>query len=217
MLKQVWRGRGRPPNSMHSYKDRRILEYLAKIAMTYKIDSSGFFRSIIKAWHYKEAKYEKLVIRCRKRTNDYAIFLFISVQKVVAQFPIPTSILQGKNQLETYMRAIEPKSFVQTKNSEWVNPKIRNLKAGMKRINVKAKVLEIPKSKAVYTRSGKMAYVSNVLIADETDSIRISLWNQQIDEISKGDVVNIKNGKVTRFKGERQLSIGKYGSLSVID
>jgi len=26
MLKQVWRGRGRPPNSRHSYKNERLLE-----------------------------------------------------------------------------------------------------------------------------------------------------------------------------------------------
>jgi replication factor A1 len=218
MLKQVWRGRGRLPNSMHSYKDRRILEYLARIAMMYKVDSSGFFDCIVEAWNHKESECEQLVIRCRKKTNDSAIFLFTTnVQKVVAQFPIPTTILLGSNQLESYMRTMQPRRASSVKSYEGVNPRIKNLKAGMKRINLKARVLEIPKSKMVYTRSGNMAYVSNALIADETGSIRISLWNQQITIISEGDLINIKNGKVARFRGERQLRIGRHGILSVIE
>jgi len=216
MLKHVWRGRGRLPNSMHSYKDRRILEYLARIAYMHKVDSSGFFDCIVEAWNHKESECEQLVIRCRKKTNDSAIFLFTHVQKVVAQFPISTTILLGSNQLESYMRTMQPRRASSVKSDAGANPRIKNLKAGMKRINLKARVLEIPKSKMVYTRSGMMSYVSNALIADETGSIRISLWNQQINIISEGDLIKIENGKVTRFRGERQLRIGRHGSLSVI-
>ncbi len=76
-------------------------------------------------------------------------------------------------------------------------------------------MLEIPKPKTVHTRFGSKACVSNALIADETGSIRISLWNQQINTISEGDVINIENGKVARFRGERQLRIGRHGNLTV--
>ena len=217
MLKRVWRGRGRLPNSMHSYKDRRILEYLARMAVMHKVDSSGFFDCIVEAWNHKESGCKQLVIRCRKKTKDSAIFLFTNVQKVVAQFSIPTTILQGSNQLESYMRAMQPRRVSSVKSYEGANPRIKDLKAGMKQINLKARVLEIPKSKMVYTRSGMMAYVSNALIADETGSIRISLWNQQINIISEGDLINVKKGKVARFRGERQLRIGRQGSLSIIE
>jgi len=217
MLKQVWRGRGRLPNSMHLYKDRRILEYLARMAMTHKVDSSRFFDCIVEAWNHKESECKQLVIKCRKKTNDSAIFLFTNAQKVVAQFPIPTTILQGSNQLESYMRTTQPRRASSVKSYDGANPRIKNLKAGMKQINLKARVIEIPKSKLVYTRFGTMTYVSNALIADETGSIRISLWNQQIHIISEGDSINIKNGKVTRFGGELQLRIGRHGSLTVIE
>jgi len=200
---------------MHSYKDRRILEYLARMAMMHKVDSSGFFDCIVEAWNHKESGCKQLVIRCRKKTKDSAIFLFTNVQKVVAQFSIPTTILRGSNQLESYMRAMQPRRVSSVKSYEDANPRIKDLKAGMKQINLKARVLEIPKSKMVYTRSGMMAYVSNALIADETGSIRISLWNQQINIISEGDLINIKKGKVARFRGERQLRIGRQGSLSI--
>ena len=86
----------------------------------------------------------------------------------------------------------------------------------MKKVSLKAKVLEIPKSQLVYTRYGTTAYISNALINDETGSMRMSLWNQQIKTVSKGDLINIENGKVMWFKGERQLAIGRSGTLSVI-
>ena len=49
----------------------------------------------------------------------------------------------------------------------------------MKQVSVKARVFEIPKPKMVYTKWGTAAYISNALIADETGTIRISLWNNR--------------------------------------
>ena len=116
MLKQVWRGR--PPNSVHSYRDRRILEYLASIAVMHEVDSSAFFSCIVEAWNHKESACEELVIRCRGKMNDSAIFLFTNVQEVVAQFPIPTRILQGNNQLERYIRTMQSKRASSVKSHE---------------------------------------------------------------------------------------------------
>jgi len=44
----------------------------------------------------------------------------------------------------------------------------------------------------------------------------MSLWNKQIKLVSKGDLIKIGNSKVVSFRGERQLRIGRSGSLSVI-
>jgi len=157
-----------------------------------------------------------LAIRCRGRSKNSAIFLFTNGRKVVAQFPIPIAILQGKNQLESYTKTISAETS-SVKNFKGANPKIGDLKAGMKRIDLKARVLEIPKPNMVYTKFGTEARISNALIADETGTIRMSLWNQQINMVHKGDVINIKNGNVSWFGGERQLNLGRNGSLSVIE
>jgi len=215
MAKQIWRGRGRRSNSMHSYKDGRILEYLARIALVHKVDSSEFFNCILEAWNQEESECKQLAIRCRERTKNSAIFLFTNGRKVVAQFPIPLIILQGKNQLESYTKTISAKSS-SVKNFKGENSKIGDLKAGMKKIDLKAEVLKLSEPKMVYTRYGTTAYVSNALIKDETGSMRMSLWNQQINMVHKGDVINIKNGNVSWFSGERQLNLGRNGSLSVI-
>jgi len=212
--KQVLRGGSRRSSSTQSYKDGRILEYLAKIAVMHKLDSNEFLNCILEAWNHEEAKCNQLVIACRKRMRNSGIFLFTNGRKIVAQFPIPISILQGKNQLERYRKALSVKTS-SVKNSREINSKIGDLKVGMKRINLKAKVLELPEPKMVYTKYGTTAFVSNALVRDETGSIRMSLWNQQIHNVSEGDEINIKNCRVTWFSGEKQLNLGRSGSLSV--
>jgi len=87
----------------------------------------------------------------------------------------------------------------------------------MKKVRLKVEVLEIPKSRLVYTRYGTTAYVSNTVIGDETGSMKMSLWNHQISMVHKGDVVDVKNSEVAWFSGERQLRLGRSGSLSVIE
>jgi len=216
MAKQIWRGRGRPLKSMYSNKDGRILENLARIAMLHKVDASEFFNCIVEAWNHEGSECEQLAIKCPKRTKNSAIFLFTTGREVVAQFPISITILQGKNQLESYTETIFARTS-SVKNFEGVTSKIGNLKVGMKKVSLKAEVLEIPESKIVYTRYGTTACISNALIKDETGSMKMSLWNHQISMVHKGDVIDVKNGKVTWFSGERQLRLGRSGSLSVIE
>jgi replication factor A1 len=216
MVKQIWRGRGRPLSSMHSYKEGRILENLAGIAMLHKVDSNEFFDRIVEAWNHDGSECGQLTVKCRKRTRNSAIFLFTNGRKVVAQFPISNAILQGKNQLESYTETILARTS-SVENFEGVTSKIGDLKVGMKRVSLKAEMLEIPKSRVVYTRYGTTACISNALIRDETGSMKMSLWNQQIDMVHKGDVVDVKNGEVAWFSGEMQLRLGRSGSLSVIE
>ena len=203
---------------MLSYKDGKILENLAKIAILHKVDSSEFFNRILEAWNHDRSECKQLAIRCRWRTKNSAIFLFSNgrkrARKVVAQFPISIAILQGKNQLGSYAETVLARTS-SVKNCDGVTSKIGDLKVGMKKVNVKAEVLEIPESKIVYTRYGTTAGISNALIKDETGSMKMSLWNQQIGMVRKGDVIDVKNGKVTWFSGERQLRLGRSGSLCV--
>jgi replication factor A1 len=220
MSKQIWKGRGRPLSSMPSYKDGRILENLARIAMRHKVDSNEFFNRIVEAWNHDGSECAQLTIKCRKRTKYSAIFLFTNgrkpARKVIAQFPISIAILQGQNQLKSYTETILARTSL-VKNFEGVASKIVDLKVGMKKVSLKAEVLEIAESKMVYTRYGTTACISNALIEDETGSMKMSLWNHQISMVHKGDVVDIKNGKVTWFSGERQLRLGRNGSLNVIE
>jgi len=216
MAKTFWRGLGRTTRDRgrgSASKRQKILKYLAIIAVKHNVDAYELLNCIGEAWSQEESKCEQVTVRCRERTEDSAIFLFTTRHEVLAQFPIPTEILQGKDELEDYMGAVSAKALLAKKVA---NPKIRDLKAGMKKASLKARVLEIPEPNRVYTRHGTEAYVTNALIGDETGTIRMNLWNRQINMVSQGDLIKIENGTVAGFRGERQLRIGKHGKITVV-
>jgi len=94
--------------------------------------------------------------------------------------------------------------------------KIRELRDGMRRVNVVAKVTEKSETREVRSRFKDETHrVADALISDETGTIKLTLWNEQIDQVNVDDTVKIENGYTTTFRGEIQLNVGKYGRLSV--
>jgi replication factor A1 len=86
----------------------------------------------------------------------------------------------------------------------------------MKQISLKAKVMRIAEPMVVFTKFGNNASVANALIADETGTIKLSLWNEQIDSLEVGDVIQVANARVSTFRNERQLRIGRNGTVKVV-
>ena len=94
--------------------------------------------------------------------------------------------------------------------------KIKELRDGMKKVNIEAKVMEKSDTREVVSRFKDQTYkVATALIADDTGTIKLTLWNEQIDRVNVNNTVKVENGYVTSFKGEIQLNTGKYGSLTV--
>jgi replication factor A1 len=87
----------------------------------------------------------------------------------------------------------------------------------MKHINLRAKVLEIPKPAQVHTQFGNTAMVVNALIGDDTGNIKLCLWEGQINTVALSDEIEIKNAQVCLFRGEKQLRLGKNGALTVLN
>jgi len=94
---------------------------------------------------------------------------------------------------------------------------VGNLRFGMKGIDVTAKIIDVPPITPVVTRWGSECYVSNVKIADDTGSIRLSLWNGQVDKVRAGDEVELKNCYVSRFAGQPQFRLRRKSTMSVIN
>jgi len=216
MRSKSWATRGRPPGRFHSYDDIRLLEYLAGISAKHEIDSGKFFSSFLDAFEHEEASCGELSIECRVKARDYAIFLITNSSKVVAQFPIPERILAKTNPLKefTYGSPSSMRNSVQQARSN--HRQIKDLRVGMKRVNIKARVFEVSQPRIVATRFGFYANVTNVLVTDETGSIQLPLWNKQIDEISAGDLIQVENASVIVFRGVLQLKVGRSGKVSVI-
>jgi replication factor A1 len=93
---------------------------------------------------------------------------------------------------------------------------IKDLRDGAKRVNVEAKVVEKGDVREVKSKFNDATYrIADAVVADESGSIKLTLWNEQIEQINVGDNIKIENGYVTSFKGEIQLNVGKFGKLTV--
>jgi len=96
--------------------------------------------------------------------------------------------------------------------------KIKELRNGMRRVNVEAKVLEKSSPREVMSRYRDVIHrVATAIISDDTGKIKLTLWNDQIDQVNVNDNIKIENGYVTTFRGEIQLNVGRYGKLTVVE
>lgn len=208
-------GRGRPSGKYHSYSEKRLIEYLARVSVKHEIDSDEFFACLVDAWKNKKSTCANLKIECREKTQDRCIFLLFSSNGWIAQFPLPEHVLRETNPLKEFANEmlLRAKSLARSKAERL---EIEDLSAGRKHVKVKARVLEISKPREVLTRFGSQAYVSNALIADNTETIELSLWNEQANAVSIDDVIEIEDGHVAYFRGKKQLRIGRHGEINIV-
>ncbi len=195
-----------------------IGEYLAFLSIKYEVDPDNFFYALISAEENQKSTCGNLSIKCRGKLRDKTVLLITNGPKVVAQFPIPKEfLLERSNPIKNLRKTGMFRRHPIKKNTGPLFLCIRDLKTGMKQVNLKAKVLEIARPTLVFTRFGNYASVANALIADETGVIKLCLWNEQINSISVGDIVRIENARMSMFRGERQLRIGKNGKLDIVE
>ena len=93
---------------------------------------------------------------------------------------------------------------------------ISGLRDGAKRVDIEARVVEKESPREVRSRYKDETYkVASTVIEDDSGNIKLTLWNEQIDQVQVGDKIRIENGYVTSFRGEIQLNVGKFGKLTV--
>ena len=67
-----------------------------------------------------------------------------------------------------------------------------------------------------FQKFGKAGKVSTATVKDETGTMKLSLWNEQVDQVHAGDKIRITNGYCSEYQGELQLTTGRFGQLEVI-
>jgi len=94
---------------------------------------------------------------------------------------------------------------------------IKDLTEGQKSVEVVGMITDVTSPRTVSLKAGGTSNVADATLMDEKgDSIKLSLWNEDIESVAKGVKVRIKNGYVSSYRGEKQLSVGKYGTLEII-
>jgi replication factor A1 len=193
-------------------------EYLAFLSTKYEVDADSLFHALISAEENRKSKCGNLSIECRGKQRNKIILLITKDSKVVAQFPVSREfLLEQNNPIKDAQKADVLCRHLIKKDREPHSFQIKDLRIGMKKVSLKAEVIEIAKPMLVFTRFGNYATVTNALIADKTGQIKLCLWNEQIDSISIGETIQIENASISTFRGERQLRIGKKGILHSVE
>ncbi|MBS3123431.1 hypothetical protein J4437_02215 [Candidatus Woesearchaeota archaeon] len=92
---------------------------------------------------------------------------------------------------------------------------IKDLKANSGNVDIVAEVVskEEPRS---FEKFGKKGQVCNAQLADATGKVKMTLWNDEIDTVKVGDKIHLQNGWCSEFKGEKQVSAGKFGKIEIM-
>jgi replication factor A1 len=99
-----------------------------------------------------------------------------------------------------------------------VEAKVGELTPQSRAVNVTAKVVSKSEIRDIpMGRDGSAHRVCDALVGDETGSIYLTLWDDNIEKVNEEDTIRIENGYVTLFKGNMRLNIGKYGKMATAE
>ena len=200
-------------------KKSTLGEHLALVSVKYNVYPAEVVQALIAAKENGKSTCGDLSVEYRGKFKDEVIFLIKKDDDVVAQFKVDEDFLTRSNDatFENYMSTDKIRKKIAKQNTDTIFSMISELRSGMKRINLKAKVLEIPKPAQVHTQFGNTAMVVNAVIGDETGTIKLCLWEGQINAVALNDKIEIRNAQVCLFRGEKQLRLGKNGALTVLE
>lgn len=94
--------------------------------------------------------------------------------------------------------------------------KIIEIQPGQGKIDVDLEIVSIDEPRE-FDKFGKKLRVANAVAKDDSGEITLSLWNEDIEKVKQGMKIKIVNGYCSEFKGEKQLSAGKFGSIEVVE
>lgn len=200
-----------------NFKEPKIIEQLAFVSVKHHVYLSELYQALISARKMGRTVCEDLTIDYRGTITDKAVFLITKANKVIMQFQVAEDFLLRKDiSFESWLDSDKIRKQITKQNLSVDLLGIQNLRNGMKKVNLKAKVLETKEPRIVNTQFGSRVKVTDVWITDETGKINVCLWGEQVNLPVAGDMVHIKGASVRTFKGERLLNLGHFGTLSVL-
>jgi len=93
--------------------------------------------------------------------------------------------------------------------------KISELKVGTGSIGLDAEIVSIEPTREI-NKYGRKLRVANATIKDDSGTITLVLWNDEIDKVKEGAKIKIENGYVNEWQGNPQLTLGKFGKMTVL-
>ncbi|MFX1369107.1 MAG: hypothetical protein ACFFAY_10950 [Promethearchaeota archaeon] len=96
--------------------------------------------------------------------------------------------------------------------------KLNEIEVGKNVSEVVVRVVSVAPSRIIRTKSGRKTQLTEVLVADETGTVVLSLWGfGEGSALSAGMVIRILDGWAKEWQGKAQLSLGRSGRFEKID
>ncbi len=198
-------------------KEPKIIEHLAFLSVKYSVYLSELYGALVSARGNGKSICGDLMVEYRGIINDQAVFLITKNNAVIVQFRVAEEFLFRKNiSFENWLDTDKIHKQVAKQNGAHDLTLIQNLRHGMKKVNLQAEVLETQKPQLIHTQYGTSVMLTNAWITDETGKVKLALWGEQAHFPVVGDIVQIKHASVRTFKGEKQLNLGKFGTLNIL-
>ena len=93
---------------------------------------------------------------------------------------------------------------------------VSEITANMKKVDLIGTIATIAEPRTVNLKTGGTTEVADAIVQDASGSITVPIWGADIAKFRKGDRVEIKNGYSTSYKDKLQVSIGKYGKITLL-
>ncbi len=201
-----------------NYKEPVIVEHLAFLSVKYDVFLSELYQAIVSARAAGKSVCEELLIEYRGTAEKEAIFLITKDSKVVVQFRVAENFLARKEIFfESWLDTDKIRNQIKRQNLASPHSAfIQNLRHGMKKVNLEAEIVEIQKPQLIHTQYGNSFLLTNVVISDATGKVKLCLWGEQSHSVAVGDVVQVKNASVHTYNGERQIRLGRAGTINVL-
>jgi hypothetical protein len=199
-------------------KKPTLEDQLAFIAAQHDVYPTELFSALVRSKDEGKKAIGDLTVEFRGKAGNQSIFLITKEGKVVAQFRVPNEILNRTDvSFDSSMETGRVRKEIAKQNPAPTHLSIDDLRVGMKKIKVTATVKEVAEPSKVHTQFRDNAVVSNAVIEDESGHILLCLWDQQVNTVHVGDAIEVKGAHVASFKGERQLRLGKNGSVTILE
>ncbi|NQV91189.1 hypothetical protein HQ489_01835 [Candidatus Woesearchaeota archaeon] len=95
--------------------------------------------------------------------------------------------------------------------------KIKEIYAGMKSVTTVGKVVRKFETRE-FAKGESTGKVCSLVLGDETSTIRVVFWNEQVDlldSVNENDILIVKNAYVRENKGGKEVHLGNNGEIEI--
>ena len=94
--------------------------------------------------------------------------------------------------------------------------KISELQPKQGKVDIEVEVVKVEEPRE-FEKFGQKGRVASATVKDESGEIKLTLWNDEIDQVKEGGKIKITNGYVNEYQGEKQLTAGRFGKLEPVE